>query len=1026
MYLKSLEIHGFKSFAQKAFLEFLPQTKDGRYTVTSVVGPNGSGKSNISDAIRWVMGEQSMKMLRGKKGEDIIFSGSDSKGQMGMAAVTMILDNSDQRAPIDYDELVITRRFYRSGESEYLINNNNVRLIDLQILLAKAQFGQGSYSVIGQGTIDRLLLQTPQERKDFFDEACGIKEFQIKRHQAALKLHHTKENVDQATALLNEVEPRLRTLSRQVKKLEQRQEVEIELREWQEKYFYTLYYHNQTQLDQLQQELKIINKEYTESNSKLLAVQEELAKLARAESRQEVFANLQKEYQEILRQKNLLESEKAVLMGKLQTEYSKAGKQNIGWLQSKISSLQGELVRVEKELTDAENNSQKNAEEILRKKKELEEKLLERTEIKSKIGNLEQKMSQVKNEQSYMQYSGLKAVQAVLEDRHRFGTVYGTVAQLAEVEEKYRLALDVAAGGHLSSVVVDSDRTAQTAIEYLRAQELGVATFMPLNKIKERFVSQDIAELKNRIGVQGLAVELAKFDNRFKNIFSYVLGNTLIVDNLDVAREIGIGRIRMVTLEGDVIEVSGSLKGGYRKKERARGLSFSYGDSPYLMGTDLSTLEEEVLDYQKKQDAVDKAYETIQIDLQSLLSGEQIAVGRLTVLGEQKQEFSRELSALEQELSVHNMTPEEYTENLQQVEKQKEGVNNEITNQDKLLFAVEEKMKLFNEEEEKKKQRIFALQDLMQEEQNKLSLTVEKKNTKQVLVAKLETKQEDLSTEVYQELRTQLSAFKERGTEVLPVAEMETTLEKIQKLKYQLSLIGGIDEEVMTEYQETKTRYEYLDGQLVDLNKALTDLESLIVELDELMKKKRDKAFKQIKKEFSRYFEILFDGGKADLVELYGESKLAEDPDLSIEDPSTWPDGLAQDDTEVTPSVKKAQILLGVDVIACPPGKKIKNIQALSGGERTLASIALVCSILHTNPPPFVVLDEVEAALDEANTLRFTKILQELSTQSQFVVITHNRVTMHASDALYGVTMGAEGVSHLLSVKLAEAEKVVD
>ncbi|KKQ27611.1 MAG: Chromosome partition protein Smc [Candidatus Magasanikbacteria bacterium GW2011_GWC2_37_14] len=1024
MYLKSLEIHGFKSFAQKAFLEFLPQAKDGRYTVTSVVGPNGAGKSNISDAIRWVMGEQSMKMLRGKKGEDIIFSGSDSKGQMGMAAVTMILDNADKRVPIDYDELVITRRFYRSGESEYLVNNNNVRLIDLQILLAKAQFGQGAYSVIGQGTIDRLLLQTPQERKDFFDEACGIKEFQIKRHQAALKLYHTKENIDQATALLNEVEPRLRTLSRQVKKLEQRQEVEIQLRECQEKYFYTLYYYNQTQLEVLQQELKVFNKEYTESNAKLLAVQEEMARLAREESRQEVFANLQKEYQEILRQKNLLESEKAVLMGKLQTEYSKAGKQNVGWLQSKINNLEGEVARLEKELTDAENNSQKNAEEILLKKKEVEEKLLEHTEIKGKIGNLEQKMLQVKNEQSYMQYSGLKAVQAVLEERHRLGVVYGTVAQLAEVDEKYRLALDVAAGGNLSSVVVDNDGTAQKSIEYLRAQELGVATFMPLNKIRQRIVSQDINELKNRSGVHGLAVELAKFDSRFNNIFSYVLGNTLIVDNLDVAREIGIGRIRMVTLEGDVVEVSGSLKGGYRKKERARGLSFSYGDSPYLMGTDLVTLEEEILTYQKQEELVDKDYELAKTDLQSLLSGEQIAVGRLTVFGEQKQELARELSALQQELSVHNMTPEEYSENLHQVEKQKSGVEKEIKNKEKELLGVEEKMKLFNEGEEKKKQRIFALQDAMQEEQTALSKIVEKKNDKQVLVAKLETKQEDLSNEVYQELHTQLTALKERGTEVLPVVEMELTLEKIQKLKYQLSLIGGIDEEVMAEYQETKERYGYLDSQLTDLNKALTDLESLIVELDELMKKKRDKAFKQIKKEFSRYFAILFDGGKADLVELYGESKLAEDPNISIEDLNNELEN--EEEENAKPKNKKEQILLGVDVIACPPGKKIKNIQALSGGERTLASIALVCAILHTNPPPFVVLDEVEAALDEANTLRFTKILQELSNQSQFVVITHNRVTMHASDALYGVTMGADGISHLLSVKLTEAEKIVD
>lgn len=1013
MYLKSLELHGFKSFAQKAELAFLPRT-DGRYTITSIVGPNGAGKSNISDAIRWVMGEQSMKALRGKKGEDIIFSGSENKGQMGMAAVTMVLDNSDKRAPVDYEELVVTRRFYRSGDSEYIVNGNQVRLLDLQILLAQAQFGQGSYSVIGQGMIDRLLLQTPQERKDFFDEACGIKEFQIKRHQAALKLHHTKENIDQATALLNEVAPRLRTLSRQVKKLEKRQEVELELRETQEKYFATLGEYHETQLDELHQELSVLNRDYEDSAGKLRAVQEELSRLARGESRQEIFTRLQNQYQEILRQKNALESEKAVLSGKLQTEYSQVGKQNVGWLQVKIAALQEEVNRLESELKEAESGMNKASAEILEKKKLLEELLVERTEIKGRLGSIEQKILQIKGEQSYLQYSGLKAVQAVLEERHRLGTIYGTVAQLAEVDEKFRLALDVAAGAHLSSLVVDSDHTAQTAIEYLRAQELGVATFLPLNKIKERIIASDIEELTKRPGVHGLAVNLARFDQKFANVFSYVLGNTLIVENLDTAREIGMGRIRMVTLAGDVIETSGSMKGGFRKKERARGLSFSYGDSPYLLGTDLSTLEEELNDWQKKLAKAEIDGEREQSGLQTLQTNVQLATGRITILFAQKQELEKEIAGFTHELAAENMTPEEYSASLRQVEKEKKQVENEIMARAKELIEVEKKIADFNAEEEKKKQRIFALQEAMQNEQARLNKIAEQRNEKQVAAAKLETKQEDLGSEVYQELRTTLTALKERGVEVLPINQIESAQEQIQKFKYQLSLIGGIDEEVMSEYHETMARYESLDTQLADLIKALADLQGLTAELDEMMKKKRDKAFKQIKKEFARYFAVLFDGGKADLAELYG----IDSTDLNNDDTDL------DNDSAGAVADKKSQMLLGIDIVACPPGKKIKNIQALSGGEMTLTSIALVCAILHTNPPPFVVLDEVEAALDEANTMRFTKILQELAIQSQFVVITHNRVTMHASDALYGVTMGGDGISHLLSVKLSEAEKV--
>ena len=276
MHLKSIEINGFKSFAQKTVLHFDGQVGD-RYSITSVVGPNGSGKSNVSDAIRWVMGEQKMSKLRAKKSGDIIFSGSDAKGQMSMASVTLTLDNTDKRAPIEFDELVISRKLYRTGDSEYLINGRAVRLIDLQILLAKAQFGHGSYSVVGQGTIDKMLLQTPAERKSFFDEASGIKEFQIKRHQASLKLVRTREHIEQAEMLLSEVEPRMKSLSRQVKKLEQRHDIELSLRETQERYYTTLHEYNQTNIDTLTSEIATIQLEYDEMNGKLTTVQGELA-----------------------------------------------------------------------------------------------------------------------------------------------------------------------------------------------------------------------------------------------------------------------------------------------------------------------------------------------------------------------------------------------------------------------------------------------------------------------------------------------------------------------------------------------------------------------------------------------------------------------------------------------------------------------------------------------------------------------------------------------------------------------------
>jgi len=315
----------------------------------------------------------------------------------------------------------------------------------------------------------------------------------------------------------------------------------------------------------------------------------------------------------------------------------------------------------------------------------------------------------------------------------------------------------------------------------------------------------------------------------------------------------------------------------------------------------------------------------------------------------------------------------------------------------------------------------------MQASQIELNEIVGKKNEKQIAAAKLDTKQEDLLNEVYQELRCSIESVLKKDGMAADFDSIEFTQAKIQKLKYKLTLVGGIDEEVEAEYEEALKRHSGLTAQLEDLKKALDDLETLVVELDDMMKKRRDKSFKKIQKEFQRYFSLLFDGGKADLIEIMGDENTEENAEENIErKPEEVVNEVLKED-QVSPKSKKVKkILQGMEITACPPGKKIKDIQTLSGGERTLTSIALVCAILRVNPPPFSVLDEVEAALDEANTLRFNKILNELSEYSQFILITHNRATMHAADALYGVTMGGGGVSHLLSVKLDEAKEIVE
>ncbi len=1016
MYLKRLEIQGFKSFANKTVLDFLPPT-DGRFSITGVVGPNGSGKSNVTDAIRWVMGETSLKAIRGKKSEDVIFNGSEAKGQLSAAEVTMVLDNTDGKVDLDYSEIVITRRVFRNGEGEYLINNSPVRLLDIHLVLAKAQFAEHSYSIVGQGMIDRLLIVGPTERKEFLDEASGIKEFQIKQHQATLKLARTRENMEQAQRLLQEVEPRLKILARQVKKLEKRQEVEVQLREAQEKYYVTLYKNNLSEIAAIDEKIKIVEKEYRDAFYELETIQTELAELAKSQSRQEVFAALQSKHQEAVREQNEWERQIAITDGRMQTQYQEAGKSNVGWMENKLKELKVKRSEVEEALSRAQAEADRIGERVIEKKKTIEKMVLEKTEKTVAISRLQSAFLQNQSEQNYFQFVGLTAVKAVLDAKNKFGgKVHGIVAELAEVAEEYRLALDTAAASSLASVVVEDDETGRHAIEYLRYNKLGVATFLPLNKIQGRYIGDDMRSVLGEPGVVGLAIELLKFNPRFEVVFSHILGDTLVVRDLSVAARLGIGRFRMVTLDGDIVERRGVMKGGWRGKDR--NLSFA---------TKVSlTTEEKLREYQMQIGVeqqtlaeLETGLEKSKTELMSLEVESQTAQHRCALHSEERQNLEKEISGLDRELSLLQITPEQYGALMVQLAKEKDLMVKQLTVAQKRVTEIAAEIEDFNRKEEEKKQRVFNLQSQMQVKQNVVNNILNTRNDLKIQSAKLETKQEDLLSEAQNEMSEPLVGVVERNPVTASLEELPTVADSIQKLKYQLSLIGGIDEDVTAEYATTKERYDFLSGQIDDLSNATTDLEKMVEDLDEIMKTKRAAAFKKIRKEFDRYFKILFGGGSADLTELYGE------PEEDLVVPTVEgqvPTESTEEPLEQPKKKKSEKVLYGIDIAANPPGKKIKHLNALSGGERTLTSIALICAILNNNPSPFVVLDEVEAALDEANTQRFVKIMGELSTHSQFIVITHNRVTMHAADALYGVTMGGDGVSKLLSVKLEQVK----
>ncbi len=761
MHLQKLELVGFKSFAEKAELDFLSPT-GGSKGITAVVGPNGSGKSNVADAIRWVLGEQSAKLLRGKKAEDVIFSGSEKRSRSGFAECTLYFNNEDGKIPVDFSEVAISRRIYRDGDSEYLINKNKVRLADIQLLLAQSNFGARSYSVIGQGMIDNVLVATPQERKEFFDEAAGVRQFQLKRHQSVIKLDATRENLQQAEMLLAEIEPRMRSLARQVKRLEERGSIEEELHALKHQYYGSLWHDLKKQVDSRKATVTALEKEWREKESTLDSAKAELSSLEIEETGTDAFSALQSDYEKLLEEKNRLRSAEMTARGKI---------------------------------------------------------------------------------------------------------------EIAE-QVKKKVAASVAA----------------------------VRTSMPLSKIIEE--------------IGGIAKR----------------------------QDVLVARIRSAKTLEDVQAV-------------------------------LPELEKLTGDVEALRDRLERPVP----------------------------ETQAQKPAAEQETDPALL-------------KEVADLAADIATMDVKLREAQSKLQSYNQGEMKKKEKFFSLQRTLQEKINAAHMLERRLGDERVEQARLDTRREQLELEMAAELGEKAQHVRESYTPSNdPAQRPDAVLPQMNRLKYQLQLIGGIDPEAVKEYEETKGRFDFLEGQTTDLRKAIDDLDRVIVELDITIKAKSEAAFRQLNRDFNDYFKQLFGGGHAELIQLREDAQdeddaLAEDGNASAE-ATTSPEA---------PKRAKGDHIVGIDITATPPGKKIKNIAMLSGGERALISIALICAIMNSNPSPFVVLDEVDAALDESNADKFASIIELLAEKTQFIVITHNRYTMRKANVLYGVTMRQDGTSMLLSINLDE------
>jgi len=888
MYLQKLEIQGFKSFANKTVLEFVPG-------ITAIVGPNGSGKSNVADSVRWVLGEQSLKSLRGKKSQDVIFAGSDKKTRLGFCNVNMYLNNEDRTAPIDYAEIVISRKMYRDGEGEYYINKNKVRLQDILMLLAKSNFGQRSYSIIGQGMIDLFLSATPTARKEYFDEAAGVRQFQIKKEQAEHKMNQTKENLNQARLLIQEIEPRLRSLTRQVHRLERREEILKQLKAMQHTYYSGLWHELKQKLEQHQNQYHHLENKQKAAQTELENIQKKMQHLALGSSRQELFVDLQKQYNELQNEKNKLLREQAVLKGKLQIDREQRGHLDLIWLERRHEQLDHEINVIK--------SGRDNHRQILA----------------SLSGSLDE------HNKKYLSLS--EEYQNLLK-------------QLTEMKNQ------------LTSKKPPTIPEISQELDGLYNQQKGL-----LVKIEAASSPEDLQAIKAE--VKALTIRLAQLHHKLKD--------------------------------------SGN------------------GDPHAIIH-----LQDRISNLLTAKDKLSNSLSEVKIKLQIEKERETVANKRLTELETELAKITKELSQV-----TTKKSPQEIASDLDHETKE---IGEKIQELEVELQSINAKLANFNQSEQKKKEEVFAMQKAFSQKQQQVNDLGGELNTIKVELAKIETRKEDLEKEMIDELSDEERDAVYQNSN--PGRAQPEIFSEIQKLKKNLDLIGGIDPQVQKEYQETKERYDFLTHQSEDLNKAIADLEKAIGNLEETIKKQFDKSFNQINTHFAQYFKILFNGGNASLSLVKEEIK---EPD-ELDDEEDSDEAEDSDDSQTprpilptkTSSIKKEKVVTGIDIHATPPGKKLRGISMLSGGERALTSIALICAIIHNNPSPFVILDEVDAALDESNSIRFASIIEQLSKKTQFVVITHNRATMNKANILYGVTMGNDGVSRLLSINMTEAEKVIN
>ncbi len=1064
MYLEKLELQGFKSFAHKNKLIFSGIIDGGRKRgLTAVVGPNGSGKSNIADSIRWVLGEQSLKTLRGKKSDDVIFSGSDKRNQLGLAEVSLHLKNENPkqyqkhaaegvteedwyRALTTQENIVITRRIYRNGNSEYLINNARCRLADIQMLLAKASVGQKTYSVIGQGMVESFLNTNASERKDFFDEATGVKQFQIKREQAMNKLEASYENLGQVELLLGEIRPRLKTLTRHMERLQRREELEKELQEKQTTYFASLWQKINEQIDGLSSRITAGEDRKREAEKELSALLEKID-AAKGELGADDDSALKAKVNELQAQKIGLVQKLAKLQAELENQLEAQGQFDISWLSSKEREIASEIEKTKNDIAAFSFNTEEERESLQQerlqaigmvidkneqRRKETSALRLEQETIERKINKLEaiieatleargqldiSWLSDKEKELGAIIKEGEQAIEAILADQADQTKEQEIVDKLMAIgkeadelsqalkEKNAEMKASMEAGSNKERLAQLVDRFLARLEEIKAESDLGKIRSL-LGEAKQEFAKemraaingQDEEKMKEIQLIQQKLIQLGEKKERHNATLAEMR------QILSAKREkLSLLQEKQAQSERELTDIREKIAKSQEAPDADR------------IEAEKSSLKKQLEEITKKiaeaktgidNSAYDKKQEIISALNQARL---EMSAKRekLSLLQEKQAQSERELADIREKIAKSQVKFD-----AGEINAEKARLQAELEKIETELSALNTQIGRNVQARSEKNKQIFEWQRQIQVVQAKINEASNGLQAEKISSTRLETRLEDLENDIREEGLEMISIKK---VTVPADQEDETLGQRIAKLKAQLEAIGGIDPETGKEYEDTKERHDFLDKQTGDLKEATASLEKVILELDATIKTQFDQEFSIISEKFTEYFKILFNGGQAKILKIdkAEEEKAPEEATSELDN-----------NFRKLKSLRKQQAsdFSGIEIQATPPGKKISTISMLSGGEKALTAIALICAIINANPSPFVVLDEVDAALDEANSERLASILDDLSDHTQFIVITHNRASMKRASMLYGITMQADGVSQLLSVKLDEAK----